>query len=305
MLFKKILFILFLLVSIMMGAQQASINFGISSAERSTITNQVQSNCATPNGSMNVIAAAPSNYTQLQTNGYCNPASYGKSGTVCWMLTPASNSITINSGFATSGCGGQSFSNPILYTCAPSCISQGIGTDFSVTPGSCYTWCITYNGFGGGGCSFTDFCPYWIEDGVILPIELLYFAGSNQGQFNVLQWETEIEIINNYFLIETSTDGINWSDLKQIKGAGTTTIQTKYSYAYSTFPITENYYRLKQVDMNGDYKFYGIINIDNSHMETVVITRVVNLLGQDVDQNCQGLVFVYYSNGSVIKKINN
>jgi hypothetical protein len=302
---KKTLYILFCIISTLISAQNygSYILYSVISNERTSAINQVQSNCASPDANSTVITFVPT-YAQLQTDGYCITGSYGKNGTVCWSLTPSTNSVSINTGYATTGCFSTTFSNPTLYTCAPSCVNQGVGINFSVIPGNCYTWCLTYSG-AGGGCVFNDFCPYWTEEGPVLPIELLYFVGSNKGELNVLQWKTEIEIINDYFSIEISTNGIDWSVLKEIKGAGTTNVPKKYIYSYNTFKNTINYYRLKQVDFNGNFKYFGIITIDNSNMEKSEIIHTYNILGQEVDADYQGLVLIYYNNGSVIKKVNN
>ena len=71
----------------------------------------------------------------------------------------------------------------------------------------------------GPSCVFNDFCPYF-QQFTVLPIELSYFAGSNQGNVNVLQWKTETEKNNDYFILEISNDATNWINLTNIKGNG-------------------------------------------------------------------------------------
>lgn len=264
-------------------------------------TLRILSSCAVPTGSMNSTPITPPSYAWLQTNGYCNPSTYGKTGTVCWTFIPTGNSVTINSGYSSSGCGSITFGPFNLYTCAPACVSQGTGLTFAVTPGQCYTWCMGYNGTGGL-CSFNDFCPYF-QQSTVLPIELVYFAGSNQGEYNVFSWKTASETNNNYFSIEYSVDAINWNELGRIPGAGNSSTYNSYEYKTTQFTHTVNYYRIKQVDFNGAYKTYGIIVIDNTIDYNVKLIKTYNLFGQEVDEYFKGLVIEFYDDGSTRKVI--
>jgi len=266
-------------------------------------TTAIAATCAAPSGTMASVIGTPPSYAWLQTNGYCRPASYGSSGTVCWSFIPTGNSITINSGYSSTGCANISFGPFNLFTCAPACANMGSGLTFAVTPGQCYTWCMGYSG-NGGGCSFNDFCPYY-QQTTILPIELLYFAGFYDGNINMLQWSTATERDNDFFVLEVSYDTEYWIEITRIKGAGTSYLNKDYSYVDKDFKNVINYYRLKQVDYDGSYKFHGIIAINNSdNLKTESVVRVTNILGQDVPKNYNGIIFIHYSNGRIIKKVN-
>ena len=52
--------------------------------------------CGSPDGVANSTIIVPPSYAWLQTNGYCNPAAYGKTPNVCWTFTPTSSSVSIN-----------------------------------------------------------------------------------------------------------------------------------------------------------------------------------------------------------------
>lgn len=95
-----------------------------------------------------------------------------------------------------------------------------------------------------------------------LPIELLSFsAKKNENQVN-LTWITATELLNEYFTIERSADGINFVEIEKVKSKalnGTSKNTLKYSIIdYSPF-IGLNYYRLKQTDFNGDYKYSNLV----------------------------------------------
>lgn len=272
----------------------------MNNTEYKTITqNQVQSSCGSPTGSMNVISSSPPNYAWLQSNGYCNPANYGKNGTVCWTFAPTTDSISINSGYASTGCVVISFSNLNLYSCSPSCTLVGSGINFTVTPGQCYTWCMSYSG-NGGGCNFTDFCPYYQQYNSVLPIELLYFLGFNDNNKNTLNWRTATEINNAYFSIEKSSDAYSWDVIGKLSGSGNSESYKDYKFV-DIEPIHGiNYYRLKQVDYNGAYKYYGIIAILNDDNDVTILKRT-NILGQEVGSDYIGVIFIYRSNNTIVK----
>ncbi len=94
-----------------------------------------------------------------------------------------------------------------------------------------------------------------------LPVKLLNFSGMPSGQNVILNWSTTTEINNDHFTLERSKDGRNFQELIDIKGAGNTTSLTKYDYV-DMFPYTgTSYYRLKQVDYNGNYEYSAIISV--------------------------------------------
>ena len=107
-----------------------------------------------------------------------------------------------------------------------------------------------------------------------LPVKLTAFYGQKYGNKNVLYWVTASEIDNDRFEVERADSALNWSSIGIVKGMGTTTSQTEYSFI-DALPIQgSNYYRLKQVDIDGQYAYSDIISITN---DTDV--KYYNLLG--------------------------
>ena len=65
-----------------------------------------------------------------------------------------------------------------------------------------------------------------------------------------------------------------------------------------------NYYRLIQTYFDGKTTKSDLISIDNSSKsENVFILNQFNILGQEVNENSKGLIFINYSNGEVMKVI--
>jgi hypothetical protein len=101
------------------------------------------------------------------------------------------------------------------------------------------------------------------ENGAIpLPIDLLYFNVEFQQTLNriLIKWQTGSEINNDYFTIEKSTDGINFKEIKTIKGQGNSSLTTNY-FEYDDNPhFGISYYRLKQTDFDGTYSYSEILS---------------------------------------------
>ncbi len=135
-----------------------------------------------------------------------------------------------------------------------------------------------------------------------LPITLLSFTGSTEGQRNLLQWSTASEVNSRYFTLQRSADGLNWQDLSTMDAAGVST-DKKYYRAYDPEPAAAiNYYRITQTDASGNTEKFNIVAIDNTQIKNTVILKTVDILGRNVDDSYGGVKFIYYSNGQVLKK---
>ncbi|RYE13244.1 MAG: BspA family leucine-rich repeat surface protein, partial [Sphingobacteriales bacterium] len=85
----------------------------------------------------------------------------------------------------------------------------------------------------------------------VLSVNLISFTATAQANRALLQWSTGAELNNSYFEIERTTDGANFTSIAKVTGKGTTNQTNRYS-AYDLAPINGvNYYRLKQVDLDG------------------------------------------------------
>ena len=54
----------------------------------------------------------------------------------------------------------------------------------------------------------------------MLPVELVGLTGYNEGKSNVITWTTVSENNNDYFILERSVNGVDFSELVQLDGAG-------------------------------------------------------------------------------------
>jgi hypothetical protein len=118
----------------------------------------------------------------------------------------------------------------------------------------------------GNNCSLDAFTVS--GNPVTVPVELFSFEGEcNEGQ-TLLSWATATEKNNDYFIIEGSHEAENWEEITRVNGSGNTVSLTEYSIAFQT---ENQYFRLKQVDYNGEMKTFPIIYIQPCKKENICI----------------------------------
>lgn len=96
----------------------------------------------------------------------------------------------------------------------------------------------------------------------ILPVEFISFQAKTDRNKVMLEWATATESNNSHFEVEHSLNGKDFKKIKEIKGAGTTQVRQDYSYEYRQGVGGLNYYRLKQVDYDGQFEYSEIISIN-------------------------------------------
>lgn len=121
------------------------------------------------------------------------------------------------------------------------------------------------------GDNGTGFSTFTGKTGIIsLPVELTYFGGSIVNDMIKLEWITSSEINNDYFIIEESSDGINFSEIGQVNGVGNSIEINNYNYSYLSSGNLA-FYRLKQVDFDGTYDYSAIIKIEQAKSSEPII----------------------------------
>lgn len=112
-----------------------------------------------------------------------------------------------------------------------------------------FTLEFSFNHTGGSG---EVTCEYSAAGARILPVELIYFTSELREESIRLHWQTAVEINNEGFFIEHSTDGKNWMELDFINGVGDSNDLNSCEFT-DREPIkgATNYYRLRQMDFDG------------------------------------------------------
>ncbi len=97
-----------------------------------------------------------------------------------------------------------------------------------------------------------------------VPVELTSFTAKLIDKNIVLNWTTTSETNNHGFEIQRSNNQKEWATIGFKEGRGTTSSEQNYIYSdnISDLNFQKIYYRLKQVDFNGHFKYSKIINVD-------------------------------------------
>lgn len=144
--------------------------------------------------------------------------------------------------------GGDLSSNPIIGT-----------TDFPQQPG----FVLDPTGYSISGQTSLATLRLHSTDPLssTLPVELLSLEAYGNDNHIMVEWATATELNNSGFEILRSTDGENFENIAWLDGNGTSSDINIYAFKdYNFLPNIRYYYRLKQIDFNGEYEYSDIVS---------------------------------------------
>jgi hypothetical protein len=116
--------------------------------------------------------------------------------------------------------------------------------------------------------STCDRTPAYIVDNCPAPITLINFNAVYTNSNTVtLQWSTASEVNNNYFTIQRSTDGVHFTDVKDVPGAGNSGVVNLYNAEDNDALDGVSYYRIKQTDFDGHSTYSPIVDVTSPGTE--------------------------------------
>jgi hypothetical protein len=98
------------------------------------------------------------------------------------------------------------------------------------------------------------------ESVVAMPVTLVRFDGQSTVIGNELTWTTTSETNNKGFQIERSADAKNFQTTGYVDGSGDTKEMRVYRFTDRT-PFPTTYYRLKQIDYDGQFEYSKVIAV--------------------------------------------
>lgn len=109
-----------------------------------------------------------------------------------------------------------------------------------------------------------------------LPLKLQGFAAQLKDTKTLLQWQTASEINTGYFNIERSGNSKDFTKVGSVKAAGNSSAAVNYSYVDNLPPASLQqpviYYRLNEVDKNGNSYVSKTIALNTGSKEASLIT---------------------------------
>lgn len=132
-------------------------------------------------------------------------------------------------------------------------------------------WALTFPVTG-----FSQFFVHAANPGnVPLPVSLTRFEGLAKQYTNELIWETAMEMNNHHFELEYSTGGTLFTPLAKVgtlADNGQSATPLVYVYNHTTPSVGRNYYRLTQVDIDGQkHRVSEVIDVQRRGIDQVCV----------------------------------
>lgn len=106
-----------------------------------------------------------------------------------------------------------------------------------------------------------------------LPLTLIDFSAENvNNQYADLKWATSGEMAFDYFEVQRSSNGQDFTDVAKVGGHGNSNVTQDYSALDDKPAPGINYYRLKEVDLNGTVNYSNIVTAD---FEGFILPKII------------------------------
>ncbi|ANQ52658.1 T9SS type A sorting domain-containing protein [Flammeovirga sp. MY04] len=120
-----------------------------------------------------------------------------------------------------------------------------------------------------------------------LPVEMIYINSEKRDNNILIKWATATEENSDYFGVERSFDKKQWKEISQVKSAGNSQVKIDYSFLDDKIGEVNQvvYHRLKQVDLDGNYSYYGPVAVKMGDQNTGEVTMYPNPVKYQEDLN--------------------
>ncbi|MBC7486291.1 MAG: T9SS type A sorting domain-containing protein [Cytophagaceae bacterium] len=163
-----------------------------------------------------------------------------------------------------------------------------------------------------GYCRTSEFSPC-IDN--VLPVTLVSFTATWNGQYSELKWRTAQEINASLFLVERSVDGEHFITIGTIPTEGSEHAGHAYFFEDENVPQGTSYYRLREEDADGTFAYSEIKAVHRDTKAALFIspnpnngTFTILLTGQKSAVNVQVHnalgILLYESNHAAAQTIN-
>ncbi len=152
-----------------------------------------------------------------------------------------------------------------------------------------------------------DFANFSIHElDTNLPVELTDYYINEKEKTVSINWEVAFELNSDYFEIQHSTKNSDWNVLGKIKTEKISLIPKKYQFTHNTPLPGINYYRIKQVDLDGTYLFFPTLAWKNKKTNAFILSPnpVENSIRIENEFNPSAFYQIMDQNGKILKEGN-
>lgn len=162
--------------------------------------------------------------------------------------------------------------------------------------------------------AITDFSPFTLGSSNTLnplPVSLISFDATPVNQSVKVVWATSNELNNDKYIVEKSYNGTEWSAIGTVKGLGNSNSVAQYSFIDAQPQLGIQYYRLKQVDLNGEFAYSEIKPVAFNHNQHIQVSLFPNPANNQVNinlpsnENMDAKLTVFNALGQVVLELSN
>lgn len=165
-------------------------------------------------------------------------------------------------------------------------------------------WTATYNPSStlfDGGNIYNWMLTNSRTASIPLPVSITNYTATAANGKVAVNWTTTFEQNNDHFTIERSSDGINFSNLGEVK-AGNQSAGQSYTFEDQSPLPGNNFYRLSQTDIDGKVTYYDIKKVDLSTTADKTVKIFPNPANEkitlEMQNNIKGKISVSIVNAS-------
>jgi hypothetical protein len=143
-----------------------------------------------------------------------------------------------------------------------------------------------------------------------LPVTWLYVNATQKSDRVVLTWGTSAEMNSAYFIVERSSNGIEFKEAGRVEASNNSVVDQHYSFNDVVTAGQKLYYRLKQTDKDGTYNYSKMVSVQTEGQATARLQPnpvQQNFRVQLPDNTQKAMLAIYNAAGILVHKqtINN
>ncbi|MCB0761040.1 MAG: hypothetical protein KDC12_05905, partial [Flavobacteriales bacterium] len=104
---------------------------------------------------------------------------------------------------------------------------------------------------------------------IMLPVDFVEVTGFWENEYNLISWTTGSEVNTHHFDIQRSADLQEWTSVESLSAAGFSAQHEHYSFRDFSRRAEEPYYRVKEVDVNGQAIYSETIRVQPYQQEAM------------------------------------
>jgi hypothetical protein len=131
-----------------------------------------------------------------------------------------------------------------------------------------------------------------------LSVELSHFEAKQNNEIINISWTTLSEQNSDYFELQKSEDGFNFREIAKIQAKGNSISKNKYNFVDTKLQNKNIYYRLKSVDISGDYVLSKIVHcfVQQASIDIQIVDKKI-IITSDVCSNSTINISIYNISG--------